>query len=115
MPIEVQCPNGHQLWVKDELAGKTGLCPRCRAKVQVPVRKPVPEDEQFPFDFDEFVRQEPQHEHTGGESGVIPSDSSCFLKKHKSCPGCGNLTSYSFSHCPRCGMPLSACLVESRR
>jgi predicted amidophosphoribosyltransferase len=37
------------------------------------------------------------------------------LKKHKSCPGCGNLTSYSFSHCPRCGMPLSACLVESRR
>jgi hypothetical protein len=37
MSIEVTCPNGHVLRVKDSLAGKTGLCPMCRARVVVPI------------------------------------------------------------------------------
>jgi len=41
MSIRVICPNGHILNVKDHLAGKIGLCPMCKAKVQVP--KPQPE------------------------------------------------------------------------
>ncbi len=36
MSIRVVCPNGHTLNVKDSLAGKTGLCPKCKARVQVP-------------------------------------------------------------------------------
>jgi len=36
MSIRVVCPNGHVLNVKDSLAGKTGLCPTCKARVQVP-------------------------------------------------------------------------------
>ncbi|MBN2021702.1 MAG: hypothetical protein JW809_02825 [Pirellulales bacterium] len=36
MSIRVTCPNGHQLRVKDACAGKTGLCPVCKAKVHVP-------------------------------------------------------------------------------
>ena len=36
MTIRVTCPNGHVLQVKDCFAGKTGLCPVCKAKVQVP-------------------------------------------------------------------------------
>lgn len=36
MSIKVVCPNGHELKVKDELAGKTGLCPTCKAKVVIP-------------------------------------------------------------------------------
>lgn len=36
MSIRVVCPNGHVLNVKDALAGKTGLCPRCKARVVVP-------------------------------------------------------------------------------
>ena len=36
MSIRVVCPNGHILNVKDSLAGKIGLCPTCKARVQVP-------------------------------------------------------------------------------
>jgi uncharacterized paraquat-inducible protein A len=36
MSIRVVCRNGHILSVKDELAGKIGLCPTCKARVQVP-------------------------------------------------------------------------------
>lgn len=36
MSIRVVCPNGHVLNVKENLAGKTGLCPQCKARVEVP-------------------------------------------------------------------------------
>lgn len=36
MSIRVSCPNGHVLEVKGALAGKSGLCPVCRAPVRVP-------------------------------------------------------------------------------
>jgi len=35
-PIEVVCPNGHRLKVKDDFAGRTGACPICGSKVKVP-------------------------------------------------------------------------------
>ena len=36
MSIRVICPNGHRLKVNDSLAGKVGLCPTCKARVEVP-------------------------------------------------------------------------------
>ncbi len=36
MSILVVCPNGHELKVRDTCAGKVGLCPTCRARVEVP-------------------------------------------------------------------------------
>ncbi len=36
MSIRVTCPNGHALKVDDSMAGKMGLCPACKARVQVP-------------------------------------------------------------------------------
>ena len=36
MSIRVVCPNGHPLNIPDSLAGKTGLCPVCKARVKVP-------------------------------------------------------------------------------
>jgi hypothetical protein len=36
MSIRCVCQNGHVLNVKDALAGKTGLCPKCRTRVTVP-------------------------------------------------------------------------------
>jgi len=44
MSIRVKCPNGHELKVKSSMAGKSGLCPICRAVVQVPVPKDPLED-----------------------------------------------------------------------
>ena len=37
MTLRVVCSNGHSLTVKDRLAGKLGLCPVCKVKVQVPL------------------------------------------------------------------------------
>ncbi len=45
MAIKVTCPNGHTLRVKDSLAGKTGLCPTCKARVSVPELQTDPIDE----------------------------------------------------------------------
>lgn len=36
MSIQCVCPNGHVLKVKESLAGKSGLCPVCRAHVDIP-------------------------------------------------------------------------------
>jgi len=36
MSILVTCPNGHVLRVKNCFAGKTGLCPECKARIVVP-------------------------------------------------------------------------------
>ena len=36
MSIRLTCPNGHALKVADSLAGKTGLCPACKARVAIP-------------------------------------------------------------------------------
>jgi hypothetical protein len=45
MSIKCQCSNGHVLHVKDSLAGKSGLCPHCRVRVNVPdPRADVSED-----------------------------------------------------------------------
>ena len=42
MSIKVTCPNGHELQVKSEFAGKSGLCPHCKARIIVP--QPAPEE-----------------------------------------------------------------------
>jgi len=36
MSIQVTCPNGHVLRVRDCFAGKVGLCPVCKARITVP-------------------------------------------------------------------------------
>jgi len=36
MSITVVCPNGHALKVKESCAGKKGLCPICKAPIEVP-------------------------------------------------------------------------------
>lgn len=38
MSIRCVCPNGHVLKVKETFAGKSGLCPTCKARIDVPRR-----------------------------------------------------------------------------
>jgi hypothetical protein len=51
MAINLECPKGHKLRVKDELAGKTVRCPKCQAPVRVDQagasRKQAQESEEF--------------------------------------------------------------------
>lgn len=44
MAIEVTCPQGHRLRVKDSMAGKRGLCPLCKTPVTVPKPRSLSED-----------------------------------------------------------------------
>jgi hypothetical protein len=46
MSINVTCPHGHRLRVKDSMAGRKGLCPLCKSPVEVPrpERNPMSED-----------------------------------------------------------------------
>lgn len=37
MGIRFCCPNGHKLNVKSELAGKIGICPKCQARMTIPM------------------------------------------------------------------------------
>jgi hypothetical protein len=115
MAITVECPGGHKLRVKDEYAGRTGYCPRCKAKVKVPAAKSVTDD-----DILAIVNRSGSREPEPG----VPSDSvldhgapakgtsglsllgSSMIRGQKLCPACYHLASFSFSVCPTCGTPL---------
>ncbi len=121
MSIQVSCPNGHVLRVKDSFAGKSGYCPHCRAKVHVPQPvgfseddvisvlgppPPAPAEEPEPeTEADAYVHQSPRHRQPEEESGVGLAGSS-ILRRAKLCPSCHTPTSFSFSICPKCGTPL---------
>jgi hypothetical protein len=51
MSIRCVCPNGHVLKVKESLAGTSGLCPTCRARVKVPRLRTVPVSEDAIMDL----------------------------------------------------------------
>lgn len=40
MGIVAFCPNGHRIKVKDEFAGRKGICPTCAAKFRIPDAAP---------------------------------------------------------------------------
>lgn len=42
MGIVAFCPNGHRIKVKDDLAGKKGICPTCEAKFRIPRKSASP-------------------------------------------------------------------------
>jgi len=50
MSIQFSCPNGHVLTVKDSWVGRKGVCPACKAPVEVPTPAAEPfEDEVLGF------------------------------------------------------------------
>jgi anti-sigma B factor antagonist len=100
MSICVRCPNGHVVRVKEEYAGKNGLCPHCRAKMHVPLlERPSGELRAT----GEFVHQDPHHNRAVSVSATpFPT-----RKKPRLCIGCGNIVSQSFAVCPRCGTRLA--------
>jgi anti-anti-sigma factor len=105
MSIRTFCPNGHPVRVQEELAGKTGLCPRCRARLHVPL---VEQDGDRPRPSGEFARQAPRPDWATGESAAsAPGLPYPLKKKTRLCVGCGNIASQSFNVCPRCGTTLS--------
>lgn len=121
MSIEVTCPNGHQLKVKDRWAGKTGRCPKCNAKMKVPTPKKISDDEVLALigDFvpmevdpppekkdkpsdDENVLNEYESAMQQATSGMSLLGSSVVAHKKK-CKKCGKSSNLWFATCEHCG------------
>ncbi len=123
MVLRVKCPNGHSLKVDEKYAGRTGVCPSCKAKVRIPeLKKDVSEDaillalstpESKPgspagdpggADFDLPVHQEPtSDEARSSDSTVIaPGSSSSVLRAARRCPSCKNRVPPHYTICPHC-------------
>jgi ribosomal protein S27AE len=121
MAVSVKCPNGHLLKVKDEFAGKSGLCPHCQTRVFVPM--PVHTGEKDRISDDEILgllgpprkvkAEPPPPSDSVLDSGYDPAESGISLlrssvsQKQKACPLCGHMSSMAFTHCPRCGTQLA--------
>jgi hypothetical protein len=105
MSIRCACPNGHPLTVSESLAGKTGLCPLCRAPVRVPQKQTEGVTEEAILDM--LRPQVP--------SSKVPALSAADLDKtafhsdlhehttpKKSCFRCNHEISYGSHICPYC-------------
>ncbi len=114
MLIEVHCPNGHVLHVKEKHAGRMGACPYCSA----PVRVPLPVEIRAGAAGDGLLAP-PSLQHSSEEARDVlygdhaeptsessSSSLSVFFNKSKLCLECGKVLSQSFTICPRCGTPL---------
>jgi len=123
MGIMAKCANGHVLRVKDEFAGRSGICPHCRGRVFVP----MPIRDKSSISDEEILgllgqpgkpSRVPAATATVSDSvldirsqdipaaDTIGSPGSSVARKVKICPKCEHITSAAFSHCPRCGTSL---------
>jgi anti-sigma B factor antagonist len=128
MSIKVTCPNGHDLQVKSEFAGKSGLCPHCKVRIEVPTpaTETVSEDELLavlgqPRKAHRHAASgdEPRGPHQVAQTGQAapkkeaerPTDdrprSAASLRRTRVCPKCCEFLSVSHTHCPKCRTPLS--------
>jgi len=99
MSIRVVCPNGHTLKVRESFAGKVGLCPMCKARVEVPKL-----EEDFSEDAimgilgphvtsDESAERTTSYRSERRERGRTPK---------KSCHQCNRQISAAIHICPHC-------------
>jgi len=117
MAITVECPGGHTIRVKDEYAGKTGYCPRCKAKIRVPGVRSLSDDDILAIvrgrgsskpeaepavSSESVLDDQPSAENASGLSLLGSSK----VRGQKVCPGCYQLASFAFSVCPTCGTRL---------
>jgi anti-anti-sigma factor len=108
MLIEVRCPNGHVLHVKEKHAGKMGACPHCSAPVRVPLAGEAYQgDAPGVHSIHQPPTQEVVHEEQEGDHPGKTSDSSIFLGHDKRCVWCGKPVSHASGKCNWCGTPMS--------
>lgn len=107
MSIKVTCPKGHQLKVKDNMAGKTGLCPMCKGQTYVYV--PLPEksiSEEAILDFLGPSQTAPMSTSSSGidleEAGPHRPDTDHHETPWKSCVKCNRDIPSQTRICPHC-------------
>jgi len=112
MTIRVTCPNGHVLNVKDSFAGKMGLCPTCKARVQVPMPKPQGISDDAIMNILETHRPTPpppaEAKKKKEEEAEKQSDFARIQTVHrvnqpkKACPNCKRELHAGIHICPHC-------------
>ncbi|MHB1035644.1 MAG: hypothetical protein ACYC35_11885 [Pirellulales bacterium] len=114
MSIEIVCPNGHSLKVKDRYAGKIGLCPKCQARIVVPelAASKFSEDAicellgspEPPRDNSLPVHQDPRHLDPGSSSDSVSIASASSVKHipKKTCVKCEREILADYHICPHC-------------
>ena len=107
MSIEVVCPSGHVLHVKDKFAGKAGLCPICRARVEVPLPALISDDEianllTQPADDASDVHSHVMDQKLSDSSSVSLVGSSILNQRTKTCPKCKSEVPRTYDLCPHC-------------
>ena len=135
MSIQVTCPSGHVLRVKDKFAGLVGKCPHCQARVQIPDQVsdneiadligPPPEDNRpLPPPEDSVavplpkVNVEPEVDESvldddDANSGVSLMDSNIIGEK-KLCFKCQHKSPVWFASCSFCGTRFEDDLSEDQ-
>lgn len=115
MSIRFNCPNGHELNVKDKYAGLTGLCPHCQVRVLVPtpvaklsddaivdlLGPPPPSDDALPVHQDAGHR-DGQPADAGSSSGSHLKGLSPLNRGMKVCPKCRREVRAVYDICPHC-------------
>ncbi|TWU06056.1 hypothetical protein [Stieleria varia] len=124
MSIEMTCPNGHELKIKDHWAGKTGRCPKCRVKMTVPMPIKVTDSDVLAMigdyvptqytqigsdvavkqvsDNDVHALDEYETAMDKATSGLSLLGSSVVAHK-KTCRHCGHKANLWFATCEGCG------------
>jgi len=104
--IVVVCSNGHRLRVNDKFAGKSGKCPYCHVRVEVPANQDSFEDEVMKIVADPSASIHDEVD-VSQKSWTDVTDSSLLRRRNK-CTQCAQVVSFAFTICPRCGTPLTA-------
>ncbi len=106
MPFRVRCSCGATLKVRDDLAGKTGQCPKCGDSIPLVERRAAPSpiavaaaEERTSWDF-----LDDEDSASTASTPPVPEQTNSKLTP---CPDCGKLVSKRASQCPNCGCPIS--------
>lgn len=100
MSIRCRCENGHELKVKDSLAGRTGLCPICRGRVEVPSphESAISEDAILGL----LGASDPATRVNSGGIAAPDAGSQSGINLRKNCDKCGKEVSAAAHICPYC-------------
>ena len=104
MAIKVSCPNGHTIKVKDSFAGKTGLCPACKARITVPAisRRGLSEDAILGILGDFEPEKDKKVAPDKPDPGALVEEYKPPQRTLKSCQSCGREISVQTHICPFC-------------
>ena len=102
MSVRVVCPNGHALRVQDSSAGKTGLCPVCKALVKVPELSSQPVSEDAILSFLGPQPAKSSQVAPAAERTVVKSTAEGPMPPKKSCERCNQEILATTHVCPYC-------------